>query len=180
MAASIFKKYPIDIHTGGVDLRFPHHDNEIAQSEAYYNCDNWINNFWHTGHLHIQGKKMSKSLKNFITIKQILEQFNARQIRFLFLLHTWSTLMNYTTEKSLPEAVSKERKFTEFFRNVKAATRNQSIKDNNQKWNENDEKLSLSLQKCQVQVREALSDSFDTPRAVNDLSNLVTAANIYL
>jgi len=88
--------------------------------------------------------------------------------------------MNYTTEKSLPEAVSKERKFTEFFRNVKAATRNQSIKDNNQKWNENDEKLSLSLQKCQVQVREALSDSFDTPRAVNDLSNLVTAANIYL
>lgn len=53
MAASIFKKYPIDIHTGGVDLRFPHHDNEIAQSEAYYKCDNWINNFWHTGHLHI-------------------------------------------------------------------------------------------------------------------------------
>ena len=69
MAASIFKKYPIDIHTGGVDLRFPHHDNEVAQSEAYYNCDNWINNFWHTGHLHIAGKKMSKSLKNFITIK---------------------------------------------------------------------------------------------------------------
>ena len=69
MAASIFKKYPIDIHTGGVDLRFPHHDNELAQSEAYYNCDNWINNFWHTGHLHIAGKKMSKSLKNFITIK---------------------------------------------------------------------------------------------------------------
>lgn len=69
MAASIFKKYPIDIHTGGVDLRFPHHDNEIAQSEAYYNCDNWVNNFWHTGHLHIAGKKMSKSLKNFITIK---------------------------------------------------------------------------------------------------------------
>lgn len=53
MAASIFKKYPIDIHTGGIDLRFPHHDNEIAQSEAYYKCDNWINNFWHTGHLHI-------------------------------------------------------------------------------------------------------------------------------
>jgi cysteinyl-tRNA synthetase len=87
MCASIFKSYPIDIHTGGVDLRFPHHDNELAQSEAFYECDNWINNFWHTGHLHIQGKKMSKSLKNFITIKQILEQFNQRQIRFLFLIH---------------------------------------------------------------------------------------------
>ena len=124
MAASIFKKYPIDIHTGGVDLRFPHHDNEIAQSEAYYKCDNWINNFWHTGHLHIEGKKMSKSLKNFLTIKQILEEFNPRQVRFLFLIHTWSTLMNYSTENSLPEAVSKERKFTEFFRTVKALIRN--------------------------------------------------------
>lgn len=53
MASSIFKKWPIDIHTGGVDLRFPHHDNEIAQCEAYYKCDNWINNFWHTGPLKI-------------------------------------------------------------------------------------------------------------------------------
>ena len=130
MAASIFKKYPIDIHTGGVDIRFPHHDNEIAQSEAYYKCDNWINNFWHTGHLHIQGKKMSKSLKNFLTIKQILEDFNPRQVRFLFLIHTWSTLMNYSTDKSLPEAVSKERKFTEFFRTVKACIRNSSIREN--------------------------------------------------
>jgi cysteinyl-tRNA synthetase len=67
---------------------------------------------------------MSKSLKNFLTIKEILNDFNPRQIRFLFLLHTWSSLMSYTTEKSLPEAVSKERKFTEFFRTVKAVTRN--------------------------------------------------------
>jgi len=78
MAAAIFKKYPIDIHSGGVDLRFPHHDNEIAQSEAYYQSDSWVNNFWHTGHLHIEGKKMSKSLKNFITIKAILKDYSAR------------------------------------------------------------------------------------------------------
>jgi len=69
MAGAVFKEYPIDIHSGGIDLKFPHHDNEIAQSEAYYCCDNWINHFWHTGHLHIAGKKMSKSLKNFTTIK---------------------------------------------------------------------------------------------------------------
>jgi len=116
MCGAAFKKHPLDIHTGGVDLRFPHHDNEIAQSEAYYSCDNWINNFWHTGHLHIEGKKMSKSLKNFITIKQILDNYNARQIRMVFLLHTWNTLMNYSTEKSFPEAEAKERGFTIFFR----------------------------------------------------------------
>jgi cysteinyl-tRNA synthetase len=75
----------MDIHSGGIDLAFPHHDNEMAQSEAcpyllkimsaliipskaYHNCAPWVNYFIHTGHLHIEGLKMSKSLKNFITI----------------------------------------------------------------------------------------------------------------
>jgi cysteinyl-tRNA synthetase len=68
MAATFFKETPIDIHSGGIDLRFPHHCNEIAQSEAFYDNDSWITYFLHTGHLHIDKMKMSKSLKNFITI----------------------------------------------------------------------------------------------------------------
>lgn len=62
----------IDIHSGGEDLRFPHHDNELAQAEAYYHscgCQQWVNYFLHTGHLSIEGLKMSKSLKNFVTIR---------------------------------------------------------------------------------------------------------------
>lgn len=129
MAAEFFKEWPIDIHSGGIDLRFPHHDNEIAQSEAYYECDQWINYFLHTGHLHIAGKKMSKSLKNFITIKHILTEYSARQVRFLFLLHQWDSLMNYTTEKSMPEAVEKERQFAEFFKTIKATLRQCNIKE---------------------------------------------------
>lgn len=75
----------MDIHSGGVDLLFPHHDNELAQSEvtaivdglyrllthphqAYHNSPQWVNYFLHMGHLHIEGLKMSKSLKNFITV----------------------------------------------------------------------------------------------------------------
>jgi cysteinyl-tRNA synthetase len=68
MASQIFGDR-LDVHSGGVDLMFPHHDNEIAQSEARHGCRQWVNYFWHTGHLHIQGLKMSKSLKNFITIE---------------------------------------------------------------------------------------------------------------
>ena len=64
---------PIDIHGGGVDLKFPHHDNELAQQEAFCNCRQTVNYFAHTGHLHIRGLKMSKSLKNFITIRQALD-----------------------------------------------------------------------------------------------------------
>jgi cysteinyl-tRNA synthetase len=62
----------LDVHAGGIDLKFPHHENEIAQCTAYYQLDpnqQWSNYFLHTGHLHISGRKMSKSLKNFITIK---------------------------------------------------------------------------------------------------------------
>ena len=78
MAATAFKEYPIDIHSGGIDLTFPHHCNEIAQSEAYYDCDSWITYFLHTGHLHIDKRKMSKSEKNFITIREILKDYTAR------------------------------------------------------------------------------------------------------
>ncbi|XP_057563003.1 probable cysteine--tRNA ligase, mitochondrial isoform X2 [Hippopotamus amphibius kiboko] len=61
----------LDIHSGGIDLAFPHHENEIAQCEAFHQCQQWGNYFLHSGHLHMKGKeeKMSKSLKNYITIK---------------------------------------------------------------------------------------------------------------
>ena len=65
----------VDIHTGGEDLRFPHHDNELAQAEAHFHCEGcsqWVNYFLHSGHLGIEGLKMSKSLKNFVTIRQVL------------------------------------------------------------------------------------------------------------
>jgi cysteinyl-tRNA synthetase len=68
------------VHAGGVDLKFPHHTNEIAQSEAYLHSElsnEWIPHWVHTGHLHIQGLKMSKSLKNFITIQELLEMDTA-------------------------------------------------------------------------------------------------------
>ena len=147
MANDIFKEHPIDIHSGGVDLRFPHHDNEVAQSEAYYNCDQWIKYFWHTGHLHIEGKKMSKSLKNFITIKEYLKTYTPRQLRLFILLHRWDAIINYSVEKSLPEAIEKERQFSEFFKSMKAVMRQLDIKSQVQKWNTTDEELSKFYEK---------------------------------
>ncbi len=73
-----FDQHQIHVHAGGTDLKFPHHTNEIAQAEAYHNLQpqndkEWIPHWVHTGHLHIDGLKMSKSLKNFITIRDILK-----------------------------------------------------------------------------------------------------------
>lgn len=86
----------IDIHSGGIDLAFPHHSNELAQSEAYF-CEhgkgphNWVNYFLHMGHLSIAGSKMSKSLKNFQTIREALSSdYTPRGMRIVFLMGRWN------------------------------------------------------------------------------------------
>ena len=86
-----------DIHAGGIDLAFPHHDNELAQSEAYWfnkshpQQQPWVNYFIHIGHLSIQGSKMSKSLKNFTTIREALDRgdWTPRSLRIVFLFGSW-------------------------------------------------------------------------------------------
>lgn len=105
----------LDIHSGGVDLKFPHHENEIAQSCAFNSDKEWTRYFLHTGHLHIKGKKMSKSLKNFMTVKEILELVNARVVRLFFALHRYDSLLNFSEDVSLDEAKDKDRKFKELF-----------------------------------------------------------------
>lgn len=77
----------IDIHSGGIDLAFPHHENEEAQSCCYHETNQWINYWLHTGHLHLEGDtKMSKSLQNTISIPSLLKTQTANQFRMLCLL----------------------------------------------------------------------------------------------
>lgn len=95
MASDICGKM-LDIHTGGVDLKFPHHDNELAQSEAHFDSAEWVKYFLHTGHLTISGCKMSKSLKNFITIQDALKKQSACELRLMFLLHSWKDTLDYS------------------------------------------------------------------------------------
>ncbi|XP_024609779.1 probable cysteine--tRNA ligase, mitochondrial isoform X2 [Neophocaena asiaeorientalis asiaeorientalis] len=82
----------LDIHSGGVDLAFPHHENEIAQCEVFHQCQQWGNYFLHSGHLHVKGKeeKMSKSLKNYITIKDFLSTASPDVFRLFCLRSSYS------------------------------------------------------------------------------------------
>ena len=116
----------LDIHSGGVDLAFPHHDNELAQSEAYW-CDishqhqhQWVNYFMHMGHLSIAGAKMSKSLKNFTTIRVALnrDDWTSRGLRIVLLLGGWREGIEITDD--LVKAGSAwEEKVNNFFVNAK-------------------------------------------------------------
>ncbi|EGG24717.1 cysteinyl-tRNA synthetase [Cavenderia fasciculata] len=168
----------IDIHSGGEDLKFPHHDNEIAQSEAHYKCKQWINYFIHSGHLLIDGSKMSKSLKNFITIQEALKKYTARQMRMLFLIHKYDKPMNYSVE-SMTNAIEIEKIFTEFFHLVKGIIRSTSIAGE-QNWEKADKELNAELQQAKRDVDKFIMDNFNTVDVIHRLKELISKSNIYI
>lgn len=172
-----------DIHSGGIDLRFPHHDNEIAQSEAFFDTGkDWVRYFLHSGHLTISGCKMSKSLKNFITIKEALKDKSARQMRFLFLLHQWQDTLNYSSD-TLADALCYEKKFFEFFLNVKnmLRIRTSCMKQKGyRKWGLSEISLHEEFIKCRDKVDEALCDNLDTKTVLVTIKDLINQANIYI
>ena len=96
MSGSILGK-TLDIHGGGPDLRFPHHENEIAQSEGAHQCT-FANVWMHAGSLNVNAEKMSKSLGNFFTIRDALKKFDAEVIRFFIVRSHYRSQINYTEE----------------------------------------------------------------------------------
>lgn len=164
----------IDIHSGGIDLAFPHHDNELAQSEAYYNShnhDQWVNYFMHMGHLSIQGSKMSKSLKNFTTIREALDRkdWTPRSLRIVFLLGGWKDGVEIT-EELVNTGNAWEDKVNNFFLKTKdlAAL---------QQGTGTDTTFAADLEAAQTTVYNHLCDSFNTPGAMQTISELITKYN---
>lgn len=164
----------MDIHSGGIDLAFPHHDNELAQSEAYWHCGKstqWVNYFLHMGHLSIAGSKMSKSLKNFTTIRSALERgdWTSRSLRIVFLLGNWRDGIEITDEL-VKQGQAWEDRVDNFFINAVEAVK-ASSEDARQPV------LSDALVTANNKVREALLDSFNTPDAMAAISALITEYN---
>ncbi|EJT98845.1 cysteinyl-tRNA synthetase [Dacryopinax primogenitus] len=172
----------MDLHSGGIDLAFPHHDNEMAQSEAYHDCRQWVNYFLHTGHLHIEGLKMSKSLKNFITIDDALRVNTARQLRLTFLLQPWNGKMDYK-EALVQEARSVETAINNFFTLIKALIAESNVAltagDRGHGYHEEEKELVAQLQTAQHEFRVALCDSFNTQAAMATIQDIISKTNIY-
>jgi cysteinyl-tRNA synthetase len=170
----------IDIHSGGIDLAFPHHDNEMAQAEAYYGCSQWVNYFLHAGHLYISGQKMSKSLKNYITIKDILKKYSSNQIRILFLTYNWYAPLDYNLDSMYLFQIQKiETNFKNFFSTVDAI-----IRENHHTVHMimtiDEIELLIMILETQTNVHEAMCDSIDTPKIMDELLKLVSIVNVYI
>lgn len=180
MASAILGE-SMDIHSGGYDLKFPHHDNELAQSEAHFENDVWTRYFLHSGHLTIAGCKMSKSLKNFITIQEVLQKYSARQLRITFLLHWWKDTLDYN-ENTMELARAYERTANEFFLSVKHLLRSSPAKGVAAfvKWGPAEVDMNAKLEKCKAGVHSAFCDNIDTRSALEEIRELISAANIYI
>ena len=102
---------PFDIHGGGMDLKFPHHENEIAQSECAYHKP-FANIWMHAGLLNIDGNKMSKSLNNFFTIRDVMENYSAEVIRYFMLASHYRSPVDYSKDTMEKAAQALTRLYT--------------------------------------------------------------------
>lgn len=151
----------IDIHAGGVDLKFPHHENEIAQSIALNN--NYIANYWmHNGHININNVKMSKSLNNFILAKDFIKEHSANVIKLAFLSTNYRQPLNLT-DKVFDEALIIDNKIKTV---LKSANNELNIKNIH---NIKEEKDST--------FEEYMNDDFNTPNVITLILSLVKDLN---
>ena len=151
---------------------------ELAQSEAHWSHKEgghqWVNYFLHTGHLSISGSKMSKSLKNFTTIREALARgdWNARSLRIIFLLGGWHDGIEITDDMRKAGA-SWESYVTNFFYKV----RDLEVHPNIASTGAEDEKIQKAFEAAKEKVHAGLADSFDTPTAMRAISALITEYN---
>lgn len=174
----------IDIHSGGIDLCFPHHDNELAQSEAYFDNKQWINYFMHNGHLHIQGQKMSKSLKNFITVEEALQTYTSRQLRLVFAFGNWDKPIDFK-DSLVHEVKAYESSLAKFFTTVRAL--NSDYKHSlatgahiSKKLSGAERALLADLEAAQNDAHLAFCDNLSSPAVLRVIGDLVSKANTYI
>lgn len=168
--------HQFDIHGGGQDLQFPHHENEIAQSEACNDCK--MANYWiHNGFVKVDDEKMSKSLGNFFTIRDILKLYDGETIRFFILKAHYRSPLNYSN-KHLDEA---RQGLTRLYLTIRDI---ENSKNKEIDWNNSYAKKFKSSLDDDFNSSEALSVLFDLSNEINKSNNsslkvlLINLANI--
>ncbi|MCA1032741.1 cysteine--tRNA ligase [Bacillus timonensis] len=173
--SAMAKKYlgdTIDIHAGGQDLAFPHHENEIAQSEAL-NEKSFANYWMHNGYINIDNEKMSKSLGNFVLVHDIIKQVDPQLIRFFMLSVHYRHPINYSEELLESTKNGLERLRTSFG-NLKDRLRSSSnLANDNESWLE-------KIKNHRKEFIASMNDDFNTANAISVLFNLSKDANYYL
>ncbi len=164
-----------DIHGGGMDLQFPHHENEIAQSEGATGC-RFVNVWMHNGFVRIDDEKMSKSLGNFFTTRSVLERFPAEAVRCLMLLSHYRSPLNYSTER-LERATAALRRLYTAVRELEEDEKDADARSGAQESGEQESEEDADLEAWKERFHEAMDDDFNTPQALSVLFDLAREVN---
>ena len=173
--SAMAKKYlgeTIDIHAGGQDLTFPHHENEIAQSEAG-NEQTFANYWMHNGYINIDNEKMSKSLGNFVLTRELIEQHDPQVIRFFMLSVHYRNPINFTEELLESAKHSLERVQTAYFNLEHRKQASLNLDQDANEWLE-------KIQSFNDRFEAEMDDDFNTANAIAVLFDLTKEANLYL
>ncbi|WLR41960.1 cysteine--tRNA ligase [Bacillus carboniphilus] len=173
--SAMAKKYlgeTIDIHAGGQDLIFPHHENEIAQSEALTGKP--FSKYWlHNGYVNINNEKMSKSLGNFLTVHEMVQRHNPEVIRFLMLSVHYRHPINFSDDLLGQAENGLERlktSYTNLMHRLKSST---NLTNDDQQWLD-------KITKEKERFIQEMDDDFNTANAISVLFDLTKQANYYL
>lgn len=156
----------LDIHGGGQDLIFPHHENEIAQSEALSGKP-FVRYWVHSGFVQVKGEKMSKSLKNIVTLKDVLNRFHPEAVRLFLLSRHYKSPVEYT-EEGLKDSQRALERLYNFLLRLKGP-----FGQDGPMW----KKVWELVEGLQYRFKEAMSDDLNTPRALGSLFELVREVN---
>ncbi|EDV36312.1 uncharacterized protein Dana_GF12902 [Drosophila ananassae] len=161
--AGLFFGRTVDFHAGGLDLRFPHHENEEAQCCARYKTDQWVNYWLHTGQLHLTGdqRKMSKSLRNTISVEELLKKYTADEFRMACLLSNYRNAMYYSDDL-MQTARQTLQRFKNFHADLSAYV--QFLKPVHLL---DEGALRAQLAHTMAEFDNSLRDDFDTSRAIS-------------
>ena len=164
-----------DIHGGGADLTFPHHENEVAQSEAFTGkpfAKYWV----HNGFITVDKEKMSKSLGNFFTIKDILSKFDAEVVRFFLLSTHYRSPIEFSYEQLREAEISIDRYYTTSLRIRDFMGQDQS----KEKAGADEKVFEEFVSKFLDRVKEAMDDDFNTAMAIGHIFEFLRGLNKYM
>jgi len=164
----------LDIHAGGPDLIFPHHENEIAQSEALYGQQ--FSKYWmHIGYLNINNEKMSKSKGNFFTVREITEKYHPEVLRLFMLMAHYRNPINFSLDL-MDQANSAYERLLNAMANLKHLL----TVCKERELNEEEKRIVEKFEEYKKEFEEAMDDDFNTADAISVLFEMAKTANINL
>ncbi len=161
-----------DIHGGAVELIFPHHEAEIAQAEAATGRKPLVKYWVHTGILKVDGKKMSKSLGNFVTVRDALKRYDPEVLRFFFASAHYRSIIDFS-EASLEQAERSLQTLRNALSNIRKLASRQGIE-------KSEEELEKKTLQCRDKFVKAMDDDFNSPFALTALFDLANEVNKFV